>query len=94
MLINNKEIKDLIDELGLSKQLVFPEPNAVNNRFVLKNNNLEPFPNSLSAALKSRLLGFTTLYSILKEPFIKARKGIEEGKPCAVHKKKIRSTNP
>ena len=34
VLINNKEIKELIHQLGLESSLIFPEEKAVKNRFV------------------------------------------------------------
>lgn len=69
VLINNGEIKTLIDELGLSEQIILPDEEAVKNRFVIKSGQIEQIPNSLSSAFQSNLFGLNTLYRILSEPF-------------------------
>lgn len=72
VLINNGEIKKLIEDLGIWEQLIFPEKVASSNRFVLKNNRIEPFPSGFGKAIKSKLFSIRTLISILKEPLKKA----------------------
>jgi oxygen-dependent protoporphyrinogen oxidase len=74
VLINNKEIKDLLDELELTQEVILPEATAVRNRFVLKNGQIEAIPNSLKTLFQSRLFSFGTLGAILKEPFKKVSK--------------------
>lgn len=69
VLINNGEIKNLIDELGLSEQIILPDEEAVKNRFVIKNGQIEQIPNSFKTAFQSNLFGLNTLYRILSEPF-------------------------
>ena len=78
VLINNPEIKKLIEELGLWDELIFPEEQASSNRFVLKNGNIEPFPSGLKKMLKSNLFSFSTLLSVLKEPFNKSKSATED----------------
>ncbi|MFT6165567.1 MAG: oxygen-dependent protoporphyrinogen oxidase [Vicingaceae bacterium] len=78
VLINNPEIKKLIEELGLWDELIFPEEKASSNRFVLKNGTIEPFPSGLKKMLKSNLFSFSTLLSVLKEPFNKSRSTAED----------------
>lgn len=69
VLINNGEIKTLIDQLGLSEELIFADPIASKNRFVLKNQTIEPIPNSFATAVKSNLFGFSTIKAIISELF-------------------------
>ncbi|MBL4709259.1 MAG: protoporphyrinogen oxidase [Flavobacteriales bacterium] len=71
VLVNNKEIQELIKDLKLWDELIFPDDIAAKNRFVLKDGNIEPIPNSIKSAIKSKLFGFSTLFSILKERFKK-----------------------
>lgn len=75
VLINNKAIKSILDDLQLSAEIIQPYEQAVKNRFVLKNGNIEAIPNSFSSAWKSKLFKASTLASILKEPFKKAKNG-------------------
>ena len=74
VLINNPETKQLLESLNLWEELVFPEEEAVKKRFVLKNGSIEAIPTSLQEALKSKLFSTFTLLSILREPFIAAKK--------------------
>lgn len=78
VLINNAEIKKLIEELGLWEELIFPEEKASNNRFVLKNGKIEAFPNGFKKMLKSKLFSFSTLLSVLKEPFNSSASATED----------------
>lgn len=78
VLINNTEIKSLIDELGLNKHIIKPDQEAVKSRFVIKNGKIEAIPNSLSSALKSKLFGLNTLYRIFSEPLRKVAKSEQE----------------
>ncbi len=78
VLINNAETKKLIEELGLWEKLIFPEEKASSNRFVLKNGSIEPFPSGLKKMLQSKLFSFSTLLSILKEPFNKTSSATED----------------
>lgn len=78
VLVNNKEIKELIQGLGLWDELIFPDNTAAKNRFVLKNKRIEPFPSSLKLAIKSKLFTLKTLITILKEPFTKVKINDEE----------------
>jgi oxygen-dependent protoporphyrinogen oxidase len=77
-LINNGSIKELIDELGLKEQIIEPDEQAIKSRFVLKNGNIEAIPTSLKSAIKSNLIGWGTLASILSEPFKKAKRNGKE----------------
>jgi len=74
VLLNNPEIKKLIQEIGLENELIFADNDAVKHRFVLKNNKIEAIPNSLKSAIKSNLFGFQTLANVLAEPFRRKRK--------------------
>ena len=78
VLVNNPEIKKLMEELGLWNDLIFPNEEASSNRFVLKNGKIEPFPSGLKKMLKSNLFGFSTLLSILKEPFNTSKSATED----------------
>jgi len=78
VLINNLETKQLIEELGLYSRLIFPNPEAVKNRFVIKNGQPEPFPSSLYTAIQTKVFGWNSLYRILKEPFVSTKKSQDE----------------
>lgn len=73
VLINNAEIKSLIEDLGLWDSLIFPDEIAIKSRFVLKNGKIEAIPNSFKTAIKSKLFSSKTLFSILKEPTVTAK---------------------
>lgn len=78
VLINNKETKTVLEELNLYESLIFPEENAIKKRFVHKNSRIEQIPNSFKSALKSKLIGFKTVYCLLKEMFISKKTTSEE----------------
>lgn len=78
VLINNPEIKQLLDELDLSKNIILPDEKAVKNRLVLKNGKLEAIPTSLKSAFKSNLFQVKTIFNLIKEPFITQKKTSEE----------------
>ncbi len=78
VVINNRETKELLEDLNLYTSRILPEENAINNRFVLKHGKMEPFPNSLKKAINSKLFQWGTLLSILKEPFVKVSSQKEE----------------
>lgn len=78
VLINNLEIKQMIEDLGLSTSIILPNEQAINNRFILKDGIPEPFPMSLKSAIKSKLFNWNTLLNLLKEPFIPKKKNTEE----------------
>jgi len=74
VLINNLEIKTLLEELGLYNQIISPDVKAVKNRYVLKNGHIEPIPTSLPSAISSDLIHLSTVFNVLKERFKKAQK--------------------
>jgi len=78
VLMNKPEVKQMIEELNLSDQLIFANNEASKNRFVLKNNKIEAIPSSFSTLFSSRLFGLNTLLSILKEPFIRKKTDQQE----------------
>jgi len=78
VLINNPEIKKLIEELGLWKELIFPDEKASSNRFVLKNGKIEAFPSGLKKMLRSKLFCFETLSAVFKEIFNTSKSATED----------------
>jgi len=78
VLINNPEIKKLIEELGLWEELIFPDEKASSNRFVLKNGKIEAFPSGLKKMLRSKLFGFETLSAVFKEIFNTSKSATED----------------
>lgn len=78
VLINNKETKEILEDLDLYKSIIFPEENAVRQRFVLKNNRIEAIPTSFKSAISSNLIGLNTIFRILKEPLIFKKKNQSE----------------
>ncbi len=70
VLINNPEIKELLDDLGLSSEVIHPDRQAIKNRFVLYQNTLEPLPSSPLTMIKSPLIGWSSLKRFFKEPFL------------------------
>ena len=72
VMINKLEVKQMLDNLGLSKDIIQADSEAVKNRFVVKNGQAEPIPNSLKTAFQSPLFGWDTFFHIMREPFVKA----------------------
>lgn len=70
VLVNNSEIRKLLDELNLADQVIKADSLAIKNRYVLYNNTIEALPTSPISALKSPLIGWESLLKILKEPFL------------------------
>lgn len=63
-------IKKIIDEIGLSDELVYANPEG-SKRYILKNNNLIPLPMSPVSFLNTKLFSVKAKFRLLAEPFIK-----------------------
>ncbi len=73
LLIKDKIVDDFIDELGLKSVRVVANKQA-DKRFIVKNGNLEPLPNSVMKAIKTPLFSAGGKARVLAEPFITASK--------------------
>lgn len=71
VLINNKEIKDFLEQLNLLSETIQPDSEAVKRRLVLKNNSIEEIPTSFKSAWQSKLFNFRTFRSVVAEIFKK-----------------------
>jgi oxygen-dependent protoporphyrinogen oxidase len=71
VLINNPEIKKLLDELGLTHELIKPDEQAVKNRFVLYNGKMEALPSGPGSLFTSKLISLRTIFRVLCEPLKK-----------------------
>ena len=89
VLLNNGETKKLLEELKLWDQLIFPNEEAVNQRFVLKNGKIEAIPTSIKTAFKSKLISASTLLSILSEPLKKKKNSELEESLAAFVKRRL-----
>ena len=78
ILINNLEIKSLIEDLGLWDSIIHPNSTAIRRRYILKETKIEPIPTSIKMAITSKLVNWTTLYNLIKEPFIPGRNAVDE----------------
>ncbi len=67
-------LKDLVSELGLDEQKVYGNE-ASNNRYIVKNGELQSLPMSLFAFLKTKLFSTRAKLRLLREPFIKPTSG-------------------
>ena len=74
ILLNNIEIKELIEDINLSKDIYWPNEKVIKNRYVLKNNILKRLPSSLLDFLSTDLISIKDKVSIFKEPFISKHK--------------------
>lgn len=63
-------IKELIDDAGLSNQMIYASE-AAKNRYILKGDQLHPLPTNPLQFIKSELFSFRTKLRLLQEPFIK-----------------------
>ncbi|MEP7343147.1 MAG: protoporphyrinogen oxidase [Acidobacteriota bacterium] len=70
------ELLDLVDELGLTDELVTADPRAP--AYVYSNGELHAVPMSPPALIKTRLLSTSAKLRLLREPFIKRRNPAEE----------------
>ncbi len=64
-------IKELIDDVGLSNQMIYASE-AAKNRYILKGDQLHPLPTNPVQFLKSDLFSVRGKLRLLQEPFIKA----------------------
>ena len=69
VLINHPETKAFLKELGLYERRIEPHPEAIKKRFVLKQGQIEAIPYSFSTLIKSKLVSFGTMTSVLSEAF-------------------------
>lgn len=63
-------IKKIVDDIGLSNELVYANPEG-SKRYILKNNNLIPLPMSPFSFFKTQLFSVKAKFRLLAEPFIK-----------------------
>ncbi len=68
LMLKNQLLFDLLHELDLWNQIIFPDPSA-KKRYIMFNGHLHPLPFSPFAMFSSNLLGFKDLLQIIKEPF-------------------------
>jgi len=66
----NRDIVELIEELGISNQLARPNPNA-RKRYVLLNGKLQPLPTGPIAFVTSPVFTTSGKLRIFREPFIR-----------------------
>ncbi|PWU04512.1 MAG: protoporphyrinogen oxidase [Verrucomicrobia bacterium] len=67
--LNDSRILNLLQELNLDNQIIPTSPGA-QKRFILKNNQLLPLPNSLKSFLTTPLFSIKAKLRLLKEPWI------------------------
>lgn len=77
ILMTNPIIKTVIDELGLSSQIIFAN-NDAKKRFILKKSKSIALPSSLSTFLKTELFSTRAKFRLFKEPFIKMNDNPDE----------------
>ncbi|KAA3648559.1 MAG: protoporphyrinogen oxidase [Bacteroidetes bacterium] len=75
VLINNPEIKSLLDELNLNQEIIQPDELAVKKRFILCNGKMEALPSSPGSLFSSKLIGLRSIFKVLGEPFKKPLDG-------------------
>lgn len=71
ILIRDRVVADLLTELGLDGETVIANSEAT-KRYIVKNGELTPLPQSMIEAIRSPLLTFKSKIRLLKEPFISA----------------------
>ncbi|MFC2123338.1 protoporphyrinogen oxidase [Bacteroidota bacterium] len=67
-------LKELVSELGLDEQKVYGNE-ASNNRYIVKNGDLQSLPMSPPAFLKTKLFSTRAKLRLFREPFIKPTNG-------------------
>lgn len=70
ILLKEKIVNEFLRELGLTESIL-PANSQAENRFIIKNSELEPLPDSLISAVKTPLFTLKGKARVLVEPFIK-----------------------
>lgn len=78
VLINHPETKAFLEYLELYEERIEPDPKAIKRRFVLKDGKAEAIPYSFGSLLGSKLIGLSSIFSILKEAFKASKQGDQE----------------
>jgi len=86
MLVRDQQIWDLLDELGLTNQILKPGPEA-KKRYIIRNKKLCPAPMSLTDFLKTDLFSTQAKFRLLKEPFIEAPSVDDESIADFIHRR-------
>ena len=68
VLLNNDAIIELIEDLNLSEEIIYPTK-YVNNKFFLHKGEIVKFPNSLNSFLSTKLISLKSKLKILKKLF-------------------------
>jgi protoporphyrinogen/coproporphyrinogen III oxidase len=74
VLLNNRSLLQLIEDLDLMNQLCKPDPAAAHNRFVLHDDELTKVPTNPLQFFSTSLLSLKDKLRLLAEPFIKKHK--------------------
>jgi oxygen-dependent protoporphyrinogen oxidase len=77
LLATSPGVTNLVTGLGLDHRIVLPSGNA-KRRYIVKQGQLEPAPQSLAQALSTPLLSTAGKLRVLAEPFVRARRAAEQ----------------
>lgn len=77
MLVRDKKIWDLLQELELKSHIVKPDAEA-KKRYIVRNGKLHPVPMSVFGLLKSSLFSTRAKLRLLKEPFVSSAQKEDE----------------
>lgn len=80
ILLSDKRVADLLDDLSLSDEVVTSLPTA-QKRFIVHNSKLHPLPSSPLSAITTPLFSLGAKLRLLKEPFVSKRKA-QTGSEC------------
>lgn len=72
LLDNSPELRQLLDETGLSEPVIEARPEAARNRFIVRDGRLRPLPMSPPALLTSDLFSLGAKLRLAREPFVRA----------------------
>jgi oxygen-dependent protoporphyrinogen oxidase len=78
VMLNNPEFLDLLKDLKLTDSIIFPEEIAAKNRFILMGKKPVALPSGPGNLLGNKIIGWSGIATILKEPFRKQNTNTED----------------
>lgn len=92
VMLNNPEFLDLLKDLKLTDSIIYPEEAAAKSRFILMGKKPEALPSGPSSLFGNKVIGWSGVGAILKEPFRKQNTDTEDESLASFCKRRFGAT--
>lgn len=78
VMLNNIEFLELLQDLNLDQEIIFPEEKAAKNRFILIRDKAIALPSGPTSLFGNSIIGWGGIAALIREPFKKAKPSKED----------------